>query len=124
MSKKMTDDEFKKMKAMFTKKLIKSEKDRLNSIYNGNKIENMSTEGLENEYEYVPNITEQMKREQDEREVRDYYNSIVPLTTNNKEMEKMYEDRVKGGKKSKSYRKSKNRKAKTHRKSKSRNGCK
>ena len=116
MSKKMTDDEFKKMKAMFTKKLIKSEKDRLNSIYNGNKIENMSTEGLENEYEYVPNITEQMKREQDEREVRDYYNSIMPLSTNNKEMEKMYEDRVKGGKKQK------NKKSKRNRKSKKRKG--
>ena len=112
MSKKMTDDEFKKMKAMFTKKLIKSEKDRLNSIYNGNKIENMSTEGLENEYEYVPNITEQMKREQDEREVRDYYNSIMPLSTNNKEMEKMYEDRVKGGKKPKNKRSKRNRKSK------------
>lgn len=111
MNKNMSIDEFNKIKEMFTKKLIKSEKNRLNSMDNGSKIKTISIEGLESENEYVPNITEQMKREQDEREVRDYYNSVVSFSNNNKEIEKMYNDKLKGGKKTK-HRKSKNKKSK------------
>lgn len=119
MNKKMSDEEFSKMKKKFTNNIVNSETNRLTKNYDGSKIENMSTEGLENEHDNVPNITEEMKREQDEREVRDYYNSALSLTSNNKEIEKMYEDRVKGGKKSKNIRKNKKvRKTKKVRKSK------